>query len=308
MDLSQYEGKYIRLKDIYGQTFTGRASHGNYEFLMHEYGGKEDGIFIEDWLIYNSQIESIEEIVPHGTVELWTDRLILRRYTMEDAEPLYHRLGSDPAMSQYSGWNPYATPEMAQETVRRFIDSYEEEHSYSWVMDVADVLVGTIGAYDYKYDSAGKCDQIEVGYSVVQAWQGRGLATAALTKVLEYLTENEGINCVTAWCAADNIGSRRVLEKSGMQLVHTEKDCLAVEGKTYDKLTYEYKAKKSDDELFMKKAIELSGMAVEHGNEGCNCSKMVFDNSFWKPEVTAGILRDEALEVLRDYFVDHEKG
>ena len=38
-------------------------------------------------------------------------------------------------------------------------------------------------------------------------------------KVLEYLTENEGISCVTAWCAAENIGSRRVLEKSGMKLV-----------------------------------------------------------------------------------------
>ena len=242
MNLSQYEGKYIRLKDVYGQTFTGRASHGNYEFLMHEYGGDEDGIFIEDWLIYNSQIESIEEIVPHGTAELWTERLILRRYTMEDAEPLYRRLGQDPAMSQYSGWNPYETLEMAQETVRRFIDSYDDEHSYSWVMDVDDVLVGTIGAYDYMFDPVSNSDQIEVGYSVVQAWQGRGLATEALTKVLEYLTENEGISCVTAWCAAENTGSRRVLEKSGMQLVRTEKDGITAGGKTYDKLVFEYRA------------------------------------------------------------------
>jgi RimJ/RimL family protein N-acetyltransferase len=64
----------------------------------------------------------------------------------------------------------------------------------------------------------------------------------ALTKVLEYLTENEGISCVTAWCAAENIGSRRVLEKSGMKLISTEKDGIAVGGKTYDKLNYEYKS------------------------------------------------------------------
>ena len=43
------------------------------------------------------------------------------------------------------------------------------------------------------------------------------------------------------------------------------------------------------------------------GNEGCNCSRIVFDNSFWKPEVTAGVLREPALEVLRDYFENHEK-
>ena len=44
------------------------------------------------------------------------------------------------------------------------------------------------------------------------------------------------------------------------------------------------------------------------GNDGCNCSKMVFDNSFWQPEVTAGVLREPALEVLKDYFGNHEKG
>ena len=237
MDLSKYEKKYVRIKDIYGETFAGLASYGDYDFLMHEYGGEEDGIFIERSLIYNSQIASIEEIRVHGTAELWTEQLILRRYCPEDAEQLYQRLGTDPSMYQYSGWNPYATPEMAQETVRRFIESYDDEHSYSWVMDVDDILAGTIGAYDYKDD------QIEAGFSVVRSWQGRGFATEALKKVLEYLTENEGISCVTAWCAAENTGSKRVLEKSGMQLVRTEKGGLRVGDRVYDKLFYEYRVK-----------------------------------------------------------------
>ena len=44
------------------------------------------------------------------------------------------------------------------------------------------------------------------------------------------------------------------------------------------------------------------------GNEGCNCSKMVFDNSFWKPEVTSGVLREESLEILKTYFAKNQKG
>ena len=234
-DLSRYDQKYVRIKDIYGEIFTGLASYGNYDFLMCEYGGDEDGIFIENYLIYNSQIESIEEIEVHGTAEMWTERLTLRRYRPEDAEPLYQYLGTDPEMHKYSGWNPYATPEMAQETVLHFIDSYDDEHVYSWVMDFDDVVIGTIGAYDYEDD------QIEVGFSVVQRWQGRGYATEALARVLEYLTENEGISCVTAWCAAENIGSKKVLEKSGMHLVDVEKDGITVGEKTYDKLIYEYR-------------------------------------------------------------------
>ena len=235
MDLAKYDGKHVRITDKWGKTFAGMAEYGNYNFLECEYGGEEDGIFIEDCLIYNSQIVSIEEIEVHGTVELWTERMILRRYRPEDADSLYRYLGTDPAMHKYSGWNPYATLEMAQETVRGFINSYDDEHVYSWIMDIDDVFVGTIGAYDFKDD------QIEVGFSVVKGWQGRGLATAALKKVLEYLTGNEGISCVTAWCASENIGSRRVLEKAGMKFLRTEKNALAVGDRVYDKLTYEYR-------------------------------------------------------------------
>ena len=235
MDLSKYDEKYVRIKDIYGETITGLARYGNRDFLECEWGGDEDGLFIEDFLIYNSQIASIEEIKPHGTAELWTERLALRRYRPEDAEQLHQYLGMDPAMAQYSGWNPYAILETAQETVQRFIAGYDDEHSYSWVMDFDGVIVGTIGAYDYQDD------HIEVGLSIVKNWRGRGLATEALRKVLEYLTENEGIPCVTVWCASENIGSRRVLEKAGMRLVRTEKDGLTVGDRVYDKLIYEYK-------------------------------------------------------------------
>lgn len=39
MDLSKYDGKHVRITGIYGDTFTGMARYGIYEFLMHEYGG-----------------------------------------------------------------------------------------------------------------------------------------------------------------------------------------------------------------------------------------------------------------------------
>ena len=44
------------------------------------------------------------------------------------------------------------------------------------------------------------------------------------------------------------------------------------------------------------------------GNEGCECSKIVFGNSFWKPQVTAGILSEQAKQILKDYFDKHTKG
>ena len=45
------------------------------------------------------------------------------------------------------------------------------------------------------------------------------------------------------------------------------------------------------------------------GNEGgCNCSRIVFENSFWKPDVTEGVLREESIKVLEEYYRTHQKG
>ena len=169
-----------------------------------------------------------------GTVEIRTARLLLRHHVMGDAAQLYERFGRDEAMFEYSGWNPYATPEMAQETVRRFIDSYPDPRTYSWAIDLDGTLVGAVGAYDFVDD------KIEVGLSIARNCWGRGFATQVLQAVLPYLTGQEGISTVTAWCAPENVGSRRAMEKAGMHLACTRPGALEVAGETYDQLVYEY--------------------------------------------------------------------
>lgn len=53
-----------------------------------------------------------------------------------------------------------------------------------------------------------------------------------------------------------------------------------------------------------------SNMDLEQilGKEGCNCSEIVFQNSGWHPEVTAGVFREESIEILKAYFSEHKKG
>ncbi len=47
-----------------------------------------------------------------------------------------------------------------------------------------------------------------------------------------------------------------------------------------------------------------SNMDLERifGETGCECAQLVFEHSSWKPKVTAGVLREESLEVLQNYF------
>ena len=173
----------------------------------------------------------------HGTTTLTTPRLTLRRYIPSDAPILYTDFGLDPKMSRYSGWNPYATPEMAEETVKDIIGSYADGRSYSWAIEHEGKLIGTVGAYDYDPEA----NSAELGISIARTCWGQGFAGEVLTAVVRYLTESEGIGRVAAWCAADNIGSARAMEKAGMKQIRIEKGGLEVGDVVFDKMIYEYR-------------------------------------------------------------------
>ena len=236
MDLYDYNEKHVLVKTIYGDTITGVADYFGADYCQHEFGEDEDAVIIDGFLIYRTQIASIEEIEVHGCVELRTESLILRRFREEDAEEMCGYYGRDPEMWTYIGENPYAAPETAKEAVNGIIGRYGEDRFYAWIMDADDVQFGIISACGCEDGS------VEVSFSVDRPCWNRGYATEALERVLEYLTGNEGIYRVIARCASENGAARRVLEKAGMRLISVEKDAFPVGDRTYDRATYEYRS------------------------------------------------------------------
>ena len=55
-----YEDKLIRLKDTQGNEFTGTADVFPAEYGLHEFGREEEGIQIGEYLIFRSEIDSVE--------------------------------------------------------------------------------------------------------------------------------------------------------------------------------------------------------------------------------------------------------
>lgn len=45
---------------------------------------------------------------------------------------------------------------------------------------------------------------------------------------------------MTAWCAADNAGSRRIMEKVGMVCTGAVQGALEIDGQRFDKMDYRY--------------------------------------------------------------------
>jgi [ribosomal protein S5]-alanine N-acetyltransferase len=57
--------------------------------------------------------------------------------------------------------------------------------------------------------------EVEIGYGVNPAFQGRGYASELVTAFAAWLLERKSVTCVWAETVMDNLASQRVLEKSG---------------------------------------------------------------------------------------------
>lgn len=55
----------------------------------------------------------------------------------------------------------------------------------------------------------------EIGYSVLRAYRGRGIATEAVTAIIDEAFERVLVRRIRAYCVPENTASRRVLEHAG---------------------------------------------------------------------------------------------
>jgi len=64
----------------------------------------------------------------------------------------------------------------------------------------------------------------EIGYALVPAYRGRGLATEAAQGLVDYAFSHPNVNTVDAHTLAEENPSTRVLERLGMKHIDTVQD------------------------------------------------------------------------------------
>ncbi|MGP4041003.1 GNAT family N-acetyltransferase [Gracilibacillus sp. D59] len=85
-----------------------------------------------------------------------------------------------------------------------------------------DTVIGDIG-FKGKPNSGSI---IEVGYGIVPSVQGKGYATEAVKKIIQWAFSFRNINKVIAECQVDNLPSTRVLEKLDFKRIDIENNML----------------------------------------------------------------------------------
>lgn len=149
-----------------------------------------------------------------GTITLETERLILRKFKIEDAEAMYNNWATDPECNKYLSWDLHKNIEETKSIIQMWIDQYDKG-SYNWVVELKDTheIIGNISAvHIHKKDL-----NCEIGYCYGSKYWGKGYGTEALKRVIEFFLNDCSLHLVEARHISGNPASGRVMEKSGMK-------------------------------------------------------------------------------------------
>ena len=160
--------------------------------------------------------------------EMETERLIFRAIKRADCKDMFE-YSSDPRTSQYLLWDPHESIEYTKSFIDIILAKYKvgEYNDWALVLKENKKMIGTCGftRIDERNGVA------EIGYVLNPKYWGRGLATEAAQKAIEFAFEELGVNRVEAKFIFGNEASQRVMNKIGMKFEGYQRESMFVKGK-----------------------------------------------------------------------------
>lgn len=168
-----------------------------------------------------------------GTVTIETDRLILRKVQINDAEQLTELLNDKDVQEFLAGIPANYTVEMAVDYITNKLQKkYSEEDYYDWaiVEKETNKLIGRIDLFkqdDYRM-------MVDMIWYIHKNSRGKGYMPEAVKEVVAFL-QSVGYKRIEAFADVRNKASQRVMEKCGFSFEGTlRKYDLTREGDLYD--------------------------------------------------------------------------
>ena len=173
------------------------------------------------------------EIRHTGTVEIETDRLLLRAILLSDAQSLYELVSDEEVLKYLSGIPVYTGKEMAVDYIKnKLTKKYQNADFYDWavVLKSENKIIGRICVY--KQDDERR--MADLVWYLNGNYRNRGYISEAVKAVINHLFEI-GFERIEAFADVENKASTKVMAKVGMQYEGTLRtyDCRS-EDSLYD--------------------------------------------------------------------------
>ena len=151
-----------------------------------------------------------------GTQRIETDRLILRRYKIEDADAMYKNWASDSEVTKFLTWQPHSSVDVSRSIIEDWLKEYSDEKYYQWAIvlkDNGNEPIGGISVVHMNEDIS----MVHIGYCLGRAWWRRGIMSEALKAVTNFMFDTVEVNRVEARHDPRNPNSGKVMQKCGMK-------------------------------------------------------------------------------------------
>jgi len=156
-----------------------------------------------------------------GTKHLETQRLILRQFTVDDAEAMFRNWAKDPEVSKFLTWPAHKDTSESKSILERWIASYDKDDYYNWAIELKSLSepIGSISVVRQREDIR----MVHIGYCIGKRWWRQGYTSEALIRLIQFFFEEIGVNRIEARHDPNNPNSGLVMKKAGMRFEGTKR-------------------------------------------------------------------------------------
>ena len=150
-----------------------------------------------------------------GTQYIETERLILRRFELADARPMFDNWAGDDEVTKYLTWPTHSDVLVTEQILEDWVSHYAEKEFYQWAIVLKENGPEPIGSISVVGWKDGEIP--ELGYCMGRRWWHQGGMTEALGAVIDFLFDQVGVERIEARHDVNNPHSGGVMRKCGMK-------------------------------------------------------------------------------------------
>lgn len=150
----------------------------------------------------------------NGTPTLYTDRLLLRRYRLEDAQAAFSLWKKDTWDETLTGFSAHNSLKDTEKLIAAWIECYQSPNVLRWAICNQEGWIGDIGVTQWQ-PAHNSC---ELAFCLAESARHKGYMPEVLRAVTTYLFESVGFHRIALKVFPQNISCKSVAERSGFTL------------------------------------------------------------------------------------------
>lgn len=150
-----------------------------------------------------------------------TERLLMRELQPTDNVGMFE-LDSNPEVHRYLGNDPVKSIEECDEAIKSIRQQYLDNGIGRWAVLLKETnkFIGWSGL-KLERNVNGHETFYDLGYRFIQKHWGQGYGYESAKAFIDFGFNEMNLKVINAWADADNLGSRKILEKVGMKFINS---------------------------------------------------------------------------------------